>query len=92
MSDNTITVGELREHLNGLSDDTKISFAGGLSFYRFKLIADDEVFLEFNEPQAFLEQSFKKKNPNVKVAFIGIDDVAWDEDGITAEPVNVSVR
>ena len=92
MEDNLMTVGELKERLQGLSNDTKISFAGGLTFYRFKVVADDEVFLEFNEPQAYLEPSFKKNNPNVKVAFIGIDDIACDENGIASEPVDVTVR
>lgn len=92
MTDITMTVGELRDSLQGLSDDTKISFSGALTFYRIKRVADDEVFLEFNEPQAYLDPSFKKKNPNVKVAFIRIDDAVWDEDEITAAPIDINVR
>jgi len=91
MSDELMTVGELRQQLEGLSDNTKISFAGGLNFYRFNRVDDDEVFLEFNEPQGFLEDSFKKRNPNVKVVFIS-DDVEWDEGGIVGGPVDVCVR
>jgi hypothetical protein len=90
--ENKITVGELKKMLQGHKDDTRISLAGGLTIYRIKTIADDEVFLEFNEPQAYLEPSFRKKNPNVKIAFIAIDDIAWVDDGIAAEPIDVSVR
>lgn len=89
---NEFTVGELRLHLQAYSDDTKLSFAGGLGFYRVKAWGDDEAFIEFNEPQADLSPAFRKKNPGVKVAFINIDNVEWDESGIAAEPINVSIR
>jgi hypothetical protein len=91
MSGNEITVGELRRQLNGLSDDTKLTFAGGLTFYRIKRWGDDEVFIEFNEAQADLTPAFRKKNPQVKVAFISTDAVEWDENGITGS-VNITVR
>lgn len=58
-----------------------------MTFYRLKRVADDEVFLEFNEPQAYLSDSFKQKSPNVKVAFIDTSDVQWDESGIIGEPI-----
>lgn len=86
------TVGDLKRHLAGLDDDVTLSFAGDLTFYRLKRIADDEVFLEFNEPQAYLSDSFKKKNPNVKVAFIDTSNVQWDESGIIGGPIDVEVR
>jgi hypothetical protein len=92
MSRDAFTVGDLKRQLQGYSDDTVITFSGDLTFYRFKRWGDDEVILEFGEPQAFLEDAFKKKNPNVKVAFIKIDDTQWDESGIVGGPINVSVR
>jgi hypothetical protein len=86
------TVGDLKRHLAGLDDDMKLSFSGDLTFYRLKRVADDEVFLDFNEPQAFLADSFKKKNPNVKVVFIDTSDVQWDESGIIGAPIDIEVR
>lgn len=73
MSDRILTVGELKSHLQGLSDDTAVSFSGGLSFYRLKRWDDDEVILEFGEAQADLGPEFKRRNPHVKVAFIDMD-------------------
>ena len=66
---NEFTVGELRQKLAGLKDDTKLSIAGGLTIYRFKRVADDEVFLEFNQFEADLSPSFRKNHPAVQVAF-----------------------
>lgn len=86
------TVGDLKQQLEGWDDDMKLSFSGGLNFYKLKVWGDDELIVEFNEPQAFLSTSFKKKNPNVKVAFIDTSNVEWDEDGIIGGPVNVEVR
>jgi hypothetical protein len=86
------TVGDLKRQLAGLGDDVKISFSGGLTFYRFKRWGDDEVILEFGEPQADLSGSFKKKHPNVKVAFIDTNNVQWDESGAVGGPIDVAVR
>jgi hypothetical protein len=83
MSDRILTVGELKSHLRGLSDDTVISFSGGLSFYRFKRWGDDEVILEFGEPQADLAPEFKRRNPHVKVAFIDVDAPTNPDGSIT---------
>jgi len=91
MDDNAMTVGELKRRLAGLSDDTKISFSGGLEFYRFKNWGDDEVILEFNEPQGYLSDAFKKKNPHVKVVFINTDAAAMEENGIVGR-IDVNVR
>ena len=91
MSENAITVGDLKRSLSGLPDDTKLTFAGGLTFYRVKRWGDDEVFIEFNEAQADLTPAFKKKNPQVKVAFISTDAVEWDKNGMTGS-VNVTIR
>lgn len=44
----TITVGQLREELQGYPDDYRLSFSG-LTYYRLKQRADDLVQVEFNE-------------------------------------------
>lgn len=93
MSDETtFTVGDLRQQLAIYDDDTKLSFDGGLTFGRVKNCGDDEIVLLFAEPQAFLEKNFKKNNPNVKVAFMRIDNVEWDESGVIGGPINVSIK
>lgn len=92
MTDTTFTVGDLRRELQGLSDDTKLSFDGGLSFARLKRWGDDEFVLLFGEAQGFLDEAFKKKNPGVKVVFMRTDDVEWDESGMVGGPIDVSVR
>lgn len=89
MSD--LTVGDLKRQLDGLNDDVKLSFSGGLTFYRLKRWGNEELIVEFNEPQAFLLDSFKKKNPHVKVAFIDTGNTEWDESGLTGE-INIEVR
>lgn len=91
MSKSTLNVGELKRHLGNLSDDTEITFAGGLNFYRVKRWSDTEVFIEFNEPQADLSPEFKKRNPNVKVVFISTESVEWGESEVVGS-MNVTVR
>lgn len=91
MSDTLLTVGQLRAQLEGLNDSDKLLLPGGLSFYRLKQWADDEFIVEVNEPQAYLSDEFKKRNPQVKVAFMSIDDVEWDEKGIIGGPINVEI-
>ncbi len=86
------TVGDLKRQLALFGDDVKISFSGGLRFYRLKSWGDDEAILEFCEPQAYLSDSFKKKNPNVKVAFIETSNVELDESGVVGGPIDVNVR
>lgn len=86
------TVGDLKRQLEGLDDSVKLSFSGGLTFYKLKRWGDDELIVEFNEPQGYLSDSFKKKNPNVKVAFIDTSNVEWDESGVVAGPIDVAVR
>ena len=73
MSEHSFTVGELKQRLEYLDENKKLTFAGGLTFHKFKLWEDDEVILEFNEPEASLSLAFKKDNPHVKVAFIRTD-------------------
>ncbi|GAA4003964.1 hypothetical protein GCM10022279_29890 [Comamonas faecalis] len=93
MSDETtFTVGDLRRELSIYDDDTKLSFDGGLTFGRVKNWGDDEIILLFAEPQAYLEEKFKEKNPNVKVAFMRIDNVEWDESGVIGGPIDVSIK
>ncbi|MGF6901108.1 hypothetical protein [Paraburkholderia sp. GAS348] len=86
-----LTVGDLKRQLEGLGDDVKLSFSGGLTFYRLKRWGDDEFIVEFNETEAYLSDSFKKKNPGVKVAFIHTESVEWDQSGIIGQ-VNIEVR
>ncbi len=62
-----------------------------LGFYRVKASGDNDAFLEFNEPQADMSPSFRKKNPNVKVVFISVDNVEWNDAGTIGGPVNVGV-
>jgi len=93
MSDEPLfTVEELRRALKGLDGDARLTFSGGLSFYRLKRWGDKEFVVEFNEPQGYLDEKFKARNPNVKVVFIRTDNIAWDESGVVVEPVDVGVR
>lgn len=62
----TLTVGDLKRELSGLSDDTKLSIDGGLTVSHIKRIADDEVVLLFAEVQADLSAQTRKA---IKVAF-----------------------
>lgn len=87
------TVGELLDHLKGFPEDAQLTFSGGfLNFYRLKMRGDNLVDLEFSEAQADLSPEFRKDNPHVKVAFISLDDVEWDESGVLGGPIDVSVR
>ncbi|WP_321368003.1 hypothetical protein [uncultured Desulfuromusa sp.] len=46
----TITVGELKQHIEGLPDNAEIFFGSGdLTFYRVKTRGDDLHQIEFNE-------------------------------------------
>lgn len=87
-----LTVGELKRQLSSFDDNTELSFPGDLTFYRLKRWSDNEVVFEFNEPQADLSISFKKRNPNVKVAFIDTKDVQGDESGVVGGPIDIEVR
>jgi len=88
----TFTVGDLRRQLAVYDDQTKLLFDGDLTFGRLKTWGDSEVILLFAEPQADLSDAIMKKNPNLKVAFMRIDDVESDESGIVSSPINVSVK
>jgi hypothetical protein len=87
----TLTVGELREALEGLPNDHLLSFSGDLTFYRLKRWNENEHIGEFNEAQGDLSPGFKKRNPQVKVVFMGTEGVAWDADGIIGSQ-DVEVR
>jgi hypothetical protein len=91
MDQNELTVGELKERLNLYPDSTKILISGGLAFYRFKNWGDDAVVLEFNEPQGYLSEVFKRRNPNVKVVFIDTAAADMQENGIVGS-IDVNVR
>jgi hypothetical protein len=86
---NEFTVGDLRRQLKFLDDDVKLSFCGGLTFYRLKRWGDNEFIVEFNEPEAYLPESFRKKNPDVKVAFI---DISKLDDSNPIEMIDIEVK
>jgi len=91
MASETMTVGELKRHIKSLKDSDKLSFSGGLSFYRLKKWDEDEFIVEFNEPIGFLSDNFKKNNPNVKVVFIDTENTEWNESETVGE-IDVNVR
>lgn len=89
-----LTVADLRAELEGMEDTDEISFSGGLTFSRFKRWGDDEFVMIFNEAEGYLEQSFKKRNPHVLVAFINNEYMDTSEasgDGVILGSINVSV-
>lgn len=65
----TFTVGELRQHLSGLADETELSFDGGLTFGHLKRWGDDHFVLLFAEMQASLSEEFRKEHENILVSF-----------------------
>jgi hypothetical protein len=87
----TITVGELRDALNGLPDSHLLSFDGGLEFNGLKRWSETEHIVEFCEPQGHLGDAFKARNPHVKVVFIATDGVAWDAAGMIGS-IDIAVR
>lgn len=80
----TLTVGDLKRHLAAYDDDFEIEFDGGLTFYRVKTRGDNLAMVEFNEFQAILSSKFKKKFPEVKVAFCSVES-----DGSVVQEVGV---
>ena len=64
-----LTVGDLRRTLESYPDDAELGFSGGMTFYRLKWRGPNLVMLEFSEPEAYLSPQFRKKNPDVFVAF-----------------------
>ncbi|RCL28581.1 hypothetical protein C6A77_05665 [Pseudomonas sp. AFG_SD02_1510_Pfu_092] len=89
MSDQTFTVGELKRRLQGIPDDDILEFDGGLTFNRIKRRGDDLVVLEFAEPQAYLDEDFRKRNPHVQVAFVSD---SGPEDGEPVWSVDVGIQ
>ncbi len=92
MNENALTVGELKRLIKELAEDVTLTFPGGLTFSRLKRVANDEILIEFNEPQAYLSNSFRRRNPHVKVAFIDTSNVKWDKIGAVGEPVDIEVQ
>jgi hypothetical protein len=91
MSDTDFTVGALRRQLAYLSDETKLSFGGDLTFLRVKRWTDNEVYLEWNEALADLDPAFRKRNPHIQVAFVNTASVDWEDGGLIGS-VDVSIR
>lgn len=80
----SLTVGELRRHLEAYDDDFELKFAGGVTFYRVKTRGDNLAVVEFNEIEAMLSPKFRKKFPEVKVAFC-----SFESDGSVVQEVSV---
>lgn len=68
-----LTVGELKRQLSAFSDDHELQLPGGLTFYRFKQRGDDLVVMEVDALEALLSDRFKRKFPEVKVAFCSFE-------------------
>ncbi len=83
MSD-MLTVGDLKRQLASYDDGDELIFQGGLTFYRLKTRGDKLVQVEFDEIQAILSAKFKKKFPEVKVAFC-----SFESDGSVVQEVFV---
>lgn len=69
-----ITVGDLKRQLAAWPDDAELEFQGGMTFYRLKMRGKNMVQLEFNEPQAYLTEEFRQREPEVFVAFFRPED------------------
>lgn len=92
MTDEAITVGELKDCLAELSDSDKIYLPGNLTFYRIKQRGKNKFYIEVNEILANLSEEFKERNPHIKVAFVSIDNIELDENGVLRGPIDVDVR
>jgi hypothetical protein len=65
----SITVGELRRQLEGLSDNARLEFDGGLTLSEVDRVGDNNFVVLFREFQAELSPEFRKRHPSVLVAF-----------------------
>lgn len=72
MSEPKFTVGDLQFHLRNLNPDDELEFDGGLTFNRIKRRGDDLQVMEFCEPQAFLDEKFRKKIHTSKSHLFGM--------------------
>lgn len=81
---NTFTVGDLKRHLAAYDDDFELQFSDSLNFYQIKTRGDNLAVLEFNEFEAILSPKFRKKFPEVKVAFCSVES-----DGSIVQEVGV---
>jgi hypothetical protein len=82
--DEKFTVGDMKRLLDGLPDDDELAFEGGLTISRLKRRGDDLIVAEFNQFQAMLSENFKRKFPEVQVAFC-----SWESDGSVVQEVSV---
>ncbi|MEX5532044.1 hypothetical protein [Pseudomonas syringae] len=89
MSNSGITVGDLKRQLEFANNDDLLEFDGGLTFSRIKRRGDNLLVLEFGEPQAYLDDEFRQKNPHVKVAFIRFEPLS---EGQIIQEVDISLR
>jgi len=89
MNDERFTVGDLQRQLRMLSPDHELQFDGGLTFSRIKRRGDDLQVLEFCEPKACLDDSFREKNPHIQVAFVRTEPF---EGGQFIQEVDVGIQ
>lgn len=89
MSESGFTVGDLKRQLQFANDDDFLEFEGGLTFSRIKRRGDDLLVLEFGEVQAYLDEEFRERNPDVQVAFIKPEPF---EEGQIIQEIDVSIR
>ncbi|MBP0943124.1 hypothetical protein V2K16_22870 [Pseudomonas alliivorans] len=89
MNDERFTVGDLQRQLRMLSPDDELQFDGGLTFSQIKRRGDDLQVLEFCEPQAYLDESFREDNPHIQVAFVRTEPL---EAGQFIQEVDVGIR
>lgn len=78
------TVADMKLLLAHLPDNDELAFEGGLTISRLKRRGDDLVVVEFNQFQAELSPNFKKKHPEVQVAFC-----RFESDGSVVQEVAV---
>jgi hypothetical protein len=86
---NSFTVGQLRRALAEYADDDMLQLLGELSFYRVKRRGNSLAVLEVNEPLADFSAVFRRRNPNVKCAFMETPQIGEDE--IVSGPHSITV-
>ena len=88
MSTNYFTVGDLQHELKNLDPQDLIEFEGGLTFSRIKRRGEGLQVLEFCEPQGYLDDSFRRRNPQVLSVFIQAEPFA---EGQMVQEVDVTI-
>jgi len=92
MNENSITVGEFKEHLEQLDDDDILHLPGGLGFNKIRRAGDNAYMIEQVEMQMFPEEEFLKKNPYFKVAFLVSNDYGDDAININGGAHDLTIK